>query len=96
MAGRKGRERVSSRPTAGALEGLLLPSEENPSPPRHPEKQNAQAEQSESAGRLNCYFYMQSASQSDLDNISECLYGQIAAIIFYPRYEFPLFSYPLG
>ena len=35
-AWRKGRERVSSRPPAGALEGLLLPSEENPSPPRHP------------------------------------------------------------
>ena len=35
---RMDRERVSSRPPAGALEGLLLPSEENPSPPRHSER----------------------------------------------------------
>ena len=43
-AWRKGRERVSSRPPAGALEGLLLTAEENPLEPSHHRCQNEESE----------------------------------------------------
>ena len=52
-AWRKGRERVSSRPTAGALEGLLLPAEENPLEPSHQRCQNE-----ESGTKLNFHGFI--------------------------------------